>query len=52
VTSAAKVAFVYGLDAIFLAAAIVAFTGAALALLLVRQRDLAPAQAAPAAAPG
>jgi EmrB/QacA subfamily drug resistance transporter len=52
VSSAAKVAFVYGLDAIFLAAAVVAFTGAALALLLVRQRDLAPAPAAPAAAPG
>jgi EmrB/QacA subfamily drug resistance transporter len=40
VTRAAEAAFVYGLDTIFLAAALTAFVGAALALTLVRQRDL------------
>ncbi len=41
VATAAKDAFVYGMDAILLAAALIAFAGAALVLLLVRQRDLA-----------
>jgi hypothetical protein len=40
VSSAATVAFVYGLDEVFVAAAIVAFVGAVLSLLLVRQRDV------------
>ena len=51
VASAANVAFVYGLDEVFLAAAIVAFAGAALSLLLVRQRDVSASHGdAPAAA--
>lgn len=41
VAAAAESAFVYGLDAIFLAAALIAFAGAALALALVRQGDVA-----------
>ena len=41
VAAAAESAFVYGLDTIFLAAALVAFVGAAIALALVRQRDIA-----------
>jgi EmrB/QacA subfamily drug resistance transporter len=48
---AARNAFVYGLDTIFLVAALVAFVGAALALALVRQSDLRAepvAQPAPA----
>ena len=40
VASAAKIAFVYGLDEVFVAAAIVAFVGAALSLVLVRQQDI------------
>jgi EmrB/QacA subfamily drug resistance transporter len=40
VAQAVENAFVYGLDTIFLAAALVAFVGAALALALVRQSDL------------
>jgi EmrB/QacA subfamily drug resistance transporter len=47
---AAEAAFVYGLDTIFLAAAIVAFVGAALTLALVRQRDITSGQGAPPAA--
>ncbi len=47
-------AFVTGLDRILVLAAIVAFVGAALCLVLVRQRDFvahgAPAGAEPAAA--
>ena len=41
--AAADVAFVAGFDAISLVAALVAFTGAALALLLIRQTDFEPA---------
>jgi EmrB/QacA subfamily drug resistance transporter len=51
VAQAAQNAFVYGLDTIFLAAALVAFVGSALALVLVRQSDLRPepvAEPAPA----
>ena len=47
---AAEAAFIYGLDTIFLAAAIVAFVGAALALALVRQSDITSGQEAPPAA--
>ena len=46
---AAEAAFVYGLDTIFLAAAIVAFVGAALALVLVRQSDITSGQETPPA---
>jgi EmrB/QacA subfamily drug resistance transporter len=52
VAKAAEAAFVSGLDAILLVAALVAFAGAALALALVRERDFVvqpgaqPAQAA------
>lgn len=47
VAAAAESAFVYGLDAIFLAAALIAFAGAALALALVRQGDVATGHGAP-----
>jgi EmrB/QacA subfamily drug resistance transporter len=44
---AADVAFVAGFDAISLVAALVAFTGAALALLLIREADFGPARTGP-----
>ncbi len=50
VASAAQAAFVYGLDEIFIAAAVIAFAGAALALALVRQKDITSGQGAPPAA--
>jgi EmrB/QacA subfamily drug resistance transporter len=54
--AAAESAFIAGFDAISLVAALIAFTGAVLALVLVRQSDFerAPAEASlkPAAAPG
>jgi EmrB/QacA subfamily drug resistance transporter len=51
VAQVAREAFVSGLNELFLVAAIVAFVGAALAALLVRQHDFLPAPGAAEAAP-
>jgi EmrB/QacA subfamily drug resistance transporter len=47
--NAAANAFIYGLNTIFLVAAIVVFVGAILAFLLVRQTDFVASEAAPGA---
>ena len=52
IANAAQTGFVDGLNLILLIGAIVAFAGAAFALILIRQRDYVAAPAgAPAAAP-
>ena len=50
VASAVNEAFVYGMDAIFVAAAAIAFIGAALAVALVRQKDISTSHAGSEAA--
>ena len=47
VAEAARIAFVFGMDEIFLVGALTAFAGAVVSLLLVRGRDLHPGSASP-----